>query len=194
MVILRADHIEKNTTLFFFFFRKEVKNLIKMFGLHYLNVVFGAIATRITFCVLISSYILLGYTATAELVFYVLSLFGQIYLQISLYLPVYFLRIIELYASSVRLNRMLREQELQQIDEDTAEKPLVIMKNVSLRLRNKVVLDDISVKITEPGLTLVTGPVGSGKSLLLKVILQEYSCQIEGKMKSFSLNILKLNN
>lgn len=116
----------------------------------------------------------MGYTTNTELIFYVLSLFHQLTMQFGFSLPMNFSRTAQLYASLLRLNNVLQAEELNKTDDKTTEKPSVVMKEVSFRLANKDILEGISMNISNPGLTVVTGSVGSGKSSLLKVILHDY--------------------
>ena len=45
------------------------------------------------------------------------------------------------------------------------------MKNVSVKLGERIVLDDISFEIEKPSLVLVVGPNGAGKTTLIKLLL-----------------------
>lgn len=162
--------------------------LARIYVIHNTNFLITMMTGRVSFCVLIVAYIALGYEADAELIFYILSLFAQLNYQFGMLMPVYFMKIVELFATMERLNKMLQKGELQKIVREPYGKPTVSLQNVSIRLGDKTVLNGVSVNSFEPGLTIVTGPVGSGKSSLLKTILQEYNPISEGKF------INKLNN
>jgi iron complex transport system ATP-binding protein len=46
----------------------------------------------------------------------------------------------------------------------------VELKNISYKIKEKYLIDDISLKIEKNGITLIIGPNGAGKSTLLKLI------------------------
>lgn len=132
------------------------------------------IVSKATFLVFIFLYIWLGYSTNTELIFYVLNLFNQLNRQFGFALPLNFSRIAQLYASLSRINKVLKAEEVNKTLDDNAENPMVALKSVSFRLANKDILKNISMNIPKPGLTVVSGTVGSGKSSLLKIILQDY--------------------
>lgn len=45
------------------------------------------------------------------------------------------------------------------------------LKNITFEADGKTILDDISLKLTEHALTVITGPNGGGKSTLAKLIM-----------------------
>lgn len=154
-----------------------------VFFLNNINTTIGLFVSKISFLVLIIGYILLGYTPDAETIFYLLNLFNQINSQFGLSLPLYFSRSVQLSASLQRLNKVLHADELQKSGQEflREDKPCIILNNVSLTLGKSNILEQIVMKITRPGIHLIIGPVGSGKSSLLKIILQEYHPVSEGK-------------
>lgn len=104
-------------------------------------------------------------------------------MQFGFALPGNFSRAAQLYASIIRLNMVLQAEELKKTDEETTEKPSVLLKDASFSLSKKDILKGISLNVTKNGLTVVTGPVGSGKSSLLKVILQDFHPVSEGEFE-----------
>lgn len=116
-------------------------------------------------------------------------------MQVGITLPMSFSRCAQLYASIQRLNEVLQSEELKRIDEDITETPAVLLKDASFCLGDKYILRGISMNISKPGLTVVTGSVGSGKSSLLKVILKDYpnsegkNCLINALYKTLCVNI-----
>lgn len=147
------------------------------------NNVLGTLISKLTFCILIIIYLWMGYKTDTEMIFYVNQLFSQLNLQFGMSLPSNFSKSAQLYASLLRLNEVLRADELKNtIDEELVEKPTVLLKDVSFRFGEKEILKGITVNINNPGLTVVTGSVGSGKSSLLKVMLQDYQPISEGKL------------
>ncbi len=65
--------------------------------------------------------------------------------------------------------------------------PIVSVKDVSVKLGNRIVLDNISFEVEKPSLILVLGPNGAGKTTLIKLLL--------GMVKPFkgSVEVLGLN-
>lgn len=124
-----------------------------------------------------------GNKPNAETVFYIFNLFNQINSQYGLSLPLYFSRISQLLASFQRLDEVLQANEMNKPQEkyNENEKPCIILEDVSVSLMNNELLKGITVNISSPGLHVITGSVGSGKSSLLKVILREYHPVQEGK-------------
>lgn len=163
------------------YFRKEIKSLVNVYFVNVVNVTLGMFVSKTTFLVLIVFYMWMGYSTNAELIFYVLNLFNQLNFQFGHSLPINFSKTAQLYASLFRLNKVLQAEELHKTDDESTEKPLVLMKDASFGLGNKDILKGVSINITKPGLTVVTGPVGSGKTSLLKIILQDYNPVTDGK-------------
>lgn len=155
---------------------------MKVFFVNVFIMTLGIIVSKITFLILIISYIWMGNEANTELIFYILSLFNQLTMAFGRTLPLNFSRTAQFFASLMRLDKTLRADELEKTSSECVDKPSIMLRGVTLRLNNKTVLDGITVSVSEPGLTVVTGPVGSGKSSLLKVILREY--EAEGEFSS----------
>ncbi len=64
------------------------------------------------------------------------------------------------------------------------EKSLFILKNIKVKIKNRIILDNISINLKKNNITGVIGPSGSGKSTLLKVLsflLTPYSGEITYK-------------
>lgn len=136
----------------------------------------------------------MGYKTDTEMIFYVLQLFNQLSTTIGLTLPANFSRTSQFYAAIIRLDNVLLAKELDKADNDASDKPSVVLRDVSFDLGNREILQNISMTITKPGLTMVTGAVGSGKSSLLKIILQDYQPVKTGKNDLHRLfKMVKLN-
>lgn len=78
-------------------------------------------------------------------------------------------------AALSRLNHILLAEELEKIqDEDDAypvKNPKIEVKNILVKIKEKTAINGITLSF-EPGLTIVTGHLGCGKSSLLKTILR----------------------
>lgn len=147
----------------------------------------GVIFSQVTFIILMLAYVWMGYTTNVELIFYVLQLFNQISSTFGDTLPTTFSRIAQFYACVTRINEILKCDDLHQLEKKSVERSSVLLENLSLELGNKEIFNSISMQITNPGLTIVTGSVGSGKSCLLKIILKEYQSISSGEFGALSI-------
>ncbi|CAH1183388.1 unnamed protein product [Phaedon cochleariae] len=153
----------------------EMKKLVLSYYLSVVMIIMGLLTSRLGFYFLIMSYIWLGYTPEAELIFYVLTLYRDLNHTLGIILPLGLGRAAEVYTSIVRIDKVLNGEELHpeyKRDEASAT-PLVELKDAAVKIRDAIILKGISLSI-KPGVTMVTGTVGSGKSSLLKAILQDY--------------------
>lgn len=164
--------------------KKELAALLKMLFLHFLIVIIGILLSTIIFLVLILSYIWLGNQTNTELIFYVQSLFQEITMAMGIMIPVNMGRTAELVASLRRINKVFQCQDIPKIEKIYKE-ALIDMNNVTVEMKDTKILDDVSLKISKPGLHVITGVVGAGKSSVLKVIiglhnLSEGYCKLGG--------------
>nr|XP_023014084.1 probable multidrug resistance-associated protein lethal(2)03659 [Leptinotarsa decemlineata] len=149
-----------------------------MMWVFYLKVVIvmaGMLFSSIGLYILIMSLSWFGYAPETELIFYILSIFKDLNHVLGIIIPWGLAKAAEVYASIIRINKVLLAEELHQkygSDEPT-DKPLVEVKDVTVHIKDVKILRNVSFG-TRTGLTIVTGAVGSGKSSLLKTILQDY--------------------
>lgn len=149
--------------------------MMRIFYINYVLVAIGIITSKITFLILILTYISLGYTTNTEMLFYVLSLFHQLTHALSIMLPMNMGRIAQFRASFIRLNKVLQSEVLKTIDTGESKGDGSIeAKGAAFGIKDKEIVSEITFRIDKPSLTVVSGVVGSGKSSLLKVILQDY--------------------
>lgn len=118
----------------------------------------------------------LGNVITAEIVYYILSCFTILTHTLGILFPVAITNTAELYASVKRMGNVLKGLEIDPTVQitDNVIKPKIVLDNVTVDLKGKQILHNVNLNL-DMGLTLITGPVGSGKSFLLKTILQDYS-------------------
>lgn len=153
----------------------EISKMLLGFYLKIILIMAGILSSRLGFYILIMSFLWMGYTTSTELVFYILSLFKDLRRTLGIVIPYGMGRAAELYSAVVRINKVIQAEELSPklgTDEPTL-KPLIELKEATVHIKEFEVLKNISFR-TESGLTLITGTVGSGKSSLLKAILQDY--------------------
>lgn len=159
--------------------------------IHIVIICIGILTTNVTFLILILTYIWMGYTTNTELIFYVLSIFHQLTVSFGIHIPLNISNVAQFRAAFIRLNKLLQAGEIQLVEENLSGKPSVRLNDVTVHIRDKEILSSINLKITDPSLTLVTGAVGSGKSSLLKVILQDYPTTKGNRFKHFTIILIQ---
>ncbi|VEN55199.1 unnamed protein product [Callosobruchus maculatus] len=155
--------------------RNEVSKMLLGFYLRLLIVILGILFSKLGFYALIMSYSWLGYQTNAELVFFILAIFKDLRHCLGVGIPYGMGRAAELYSAIIRINRVLQGEELHPNygNDHATDKPLIELKDATVHIKENEILRKISFR-TDSGLTLVTGTVGSGKSSLLKTMLQDY--------------------
>ncbi|XP_074026962.1 probable multidrug resistance-associated protein lethal(2)03659 isoform X2 [Leptinotarsa decemlineata] len=155
--------------------RKEVNKMLRGFYLRTVLVLIGVLTSNLGFYILIIAYIWMGFSSDTTIVFYLLSNFHALRETLGVKIPYNIGKVAELMSAGTRVNRLIKADELHPhyFDYIPAYKPLVEMKEAKVHIGNKEILNIISL-IADKGLTIVTGSVGSGKSSLLKTILQDY--------------------
>ncbi|XP_076270743.1 putative multidrug resistance-associated protein lethal(2)03659 isoform X2 [Rhynchophorus ferrugineus] len=157
--------------------KKEMKTTMRAFYLKIMLILIGIMGSKITFPILLISYVALGYVTNTEMVFYVIGLFKELKHSVGISIPLGLTNCAEFYASLTRVSRVLHIEEhyVSSSDGDmTKGKAKVEFKDVSVSIGKENILKNISISINNPGLYIVTGLVGSGKSSLLKAILRDY--------------------
>lgn len=165
--------------------------MMRAFYIHIVIVCIGVLSSKVTFLVLILSYIWMGYTTNTEMIFYVLSIFHQLTISFGVHIPINISKVAEFRAAFIRLNKLLQTGEIRQAGDNLSGKPSIRLNDVTVHIKDKEILSFVNLKITDPTLTLVTGAVGSGKSSLLKVILQDYPSSKGNRSKYYRIGFIK---
>ncbi|KAH1021181.1 hypothetical protein HUJ04_010728 [Dendroctonus ponderosae] len=160
--------------------RLEMSYLMKSMYLRSANFIAGLVTSKVGFYALIMTYIAVNKTADAEIIFYVMKCFGDVKRSIIMLIPMGLGRGAEIYASTQRINKILMSEELNENDNQDYDKPKVVLSGATVKLKKEVILRNVSLKL-QPGLTIVTGPLGCGKSSLLKLFLKDFPVH-EGKV------------
>lgn len=121
------------------------------------------------------SYLWFGNTLNAKKIFYLMSVFRDLRHCLGTLIPYGMGRAAEFYTSVVRIQQVLNglELKLENRSNEPTSKPVLELKEAVVHIRELLILKKISFKV-DSKLTLVTGTVGSGKSSLLKTMLQDY--------------------
>ncbi|RZC39082.1 multidrug resistance-associated protein 4-like, partial [Asbolus verrucosus] len=138
--------------------RNEVHTTYKMFFIKSIILVIGSLNSYIGLYILLMTYIKLGNGITAEIVYFTHGL--------AIIFPIAICQTAELKSAVKRIGSILKAIELPPKGNkaNTTIFPKVELKNATVVIKNKKILQDITLKV-EKGLTLVRGPVGCGKSL-----------------------------
>ncbi|XP_030745870.1 probable multidrug resistance-associated protein lethal(2)03659 [Sitophilus oryzae] len=162
--------------------RLEMTFLMRSLYLRTANFIVGMLMSKVGFYALIMTYIYVNKTANAGVIFYAMKVFGDIRQSIAILIPFGLGRGAELFAATQRINKVLGAEELDEHEHHTMGKPRVKLSNVDVNIKENPILKNISVEL-KPGLTIVTGPLGCGKSSLLKLFLKDYPIS-DGKILS----------
>lgn len=138
-----------------------------------ISIVIGSISSRIGFYLVILAYIWSGQKTTTELIFYVLTLFQTLRHTLGVVIPYGLSQGGEMYAAIYRIGRFLTTEELPTTKQQTPSSPNIQIVDIKMQIHGQVILKNVSLTVTR-GLTVVTGHVGSGKSALIKAILNDY--------------------
>lgn len=165
----------------FHFSRKEINSLLKVFMINTFIDIVGVAVSKVSFFLLILIYMSMGFDPSTETIYYIMQIFGQLASSIGTVLPSNLSKTAQVYASVIRLNEMLQAEEMDKFESTHEQNPIIFMKNLSFDIGDKKILSEVSMRIENSGLIVVTGPVGCGKSSLLKIILRDYQPILKGE-------------
>ncbi|KAH1004933.1 ATP-binding cassette sub-family C member 4 [Dendroctonus ponderosae] len=136
----------------------------------------GGLTMKVAFFLLIMTYTLIGQSVTAETVYFTQQCFFVLRSCITTSIPMGINNLAELCAAMRRFRQYLNTPEFRarNIKDLPSNNPRVFLNKVSVKIQEKKVLRSVSLDV-ESGLLIVTGNIGSGKSSLLKTILNEYA-------------------
>ncbi|XP_057668383.1 ATP-binding cassette sub-family C member 4-like isoform X2 [Diorhabda carinulata] len=157
--------------------KKEMTAILKLFLSKTSVLLMGSLTTKIAYYLLLITYLYLGKTFSAEMIYYVTTLFLRIRHALNTSIPVGVTVVADTFAALTRIKDfILSEETTQKIEINHLEnKPQVYFENVTVNVGNKEILKNICLNM-ESGLVIITGPTGSGKTSLLKCILDENEC------------------
>lgn len=152
-----------------------MNKMLFVFYLRVCIVVLGVTFSKIGLYALVMAYVWSGGVVNPKTIFYILSMFRELRQVVGVYIPFGMGRAAEFYSAMTRINKVVNGEELQPktgSDEPTS-KPVLEIKDAVVHIKELEILKNVSLRI-DSGLTLVTGTVGSGKTSLLKALLQDY--------------------
>lgn len=158
--------------------RKEVYQIRLLGYLEALVYTLGTFSTKTAFFICIMSYSAFGYHVSPEKAFVVTGSFSTVTSLISIQFPIGLYSFAELKAAIIRISDFLRLEESESNRFAKSSDPKISIDSVST-VSN--VLRDVTLQVA-PGLTAVTGSVGSGKTSLLKLILGDLE-KIKGEVR-----------
>jgi ATP-binding cassette subfamily C (CFTR/MRP) protein 4 len=155
--------------------KKEVNTTYKIFFIRFLIITIGSVNSHVAFYLMFMTYIWLGNTITAETVYFILGTFQALTYGLTILFPIGVYQTAELRSAIKRIGQVVKaiEIEAEEPTQHISILPKIHLKNVTVSIRNNKILQNVELNI-DRGLTLITGPVGSGKTFLLKTILQDY--------------------
>lgn len=166
--------------------KKEIQKLRSLTLLKFTVNLLGQLCNKLSFLLILIVYIWFGNPLTSDIVYYVITCFIRIRRAIAFIIPVFSTTTAELFASLNRLSNILNADEIAPSDKD--DKAIIIPKidfiSVDISVGKISLLHDVNMKL-KPGLNVLIGLVGCGKSALIKAVLGEYNvnggkCNIEG--------------
>lgn len=158
-----------------FVFRAEIKKLRSIIYIRNFIFCLGDISWRLSFYLLVLTYVYLGYDITAEKIFVVITCYTTLRFYLSFGIPLGVSNLAEASASANRIVKLLKQPSLDYVNVsgEKEKTPTVKLTNVVAALSpSKTIFDKINLDI-DRGIVALTGPLGSGKSSLLKVILHD---------------------
>ncbi|KAJ3659619.1 hypothetical protein Zmor_011298 [Zophobas morio] len=174
------NHVENKISLAR---KKEMNAQFKIFILLFLSVATGIIVNNVTFYFVVMTNIWTGRTLTAEVMYFISGTFITLAFTTTIAFPHVTFNLSQVIIAIKRMQTLAHTLETR--SEKTCrtlktEKTKVEFLNVTIIIDNKTVFDNVSLHVNS-GLTLITGPTGSGKSVFLLTVLKEFEIS-DGKL------------
>lgn len=154
--------------------------LIHVFFVKFIVVGIGMLSSKLNFLALIVFYIYLGNTPDTETLFYILTIYQQLSNSLSVNIPINLSIAAQIHASIHRINNVLqakedyKEENFRFQQKESLSEPFIHLMNVTVTIKEEIILKNICLNIGKENLIVITGPVGSGKSSILKLILKDH--------------------
>ncbi|KAL3282222.1 hypothetical protein HHI36_005416 [Cryptolaemus montrouzieri] len=155
--------------------KKEIGNIQKLLILKQAAIFVGEMLGRLGYNMILVVYLLLGNTLTPEVVYYVATSYQKLRFILTYLITLSLTEIAELLACFNRIEHLFNAEEYQPSRQykQSFMMTRVLMRNACVKIREEEILSDVNMNL-ESGLNVIMGPVGSGKSILVKALLHEY--------------------
>ncbi|KAF7275910.1 hypothetical protein GWI33_011150, partial [Rhynchophorus ferrugineus] len=149
--------------------RKELTAITKLFLIKIILLLFGALTSKVAFYLLFVTQLWIGNIIAAGDIYFILSAFQKLRQAFTVIIPRGISQMSEVRASSKRINDLLLADEVVTTKSSNTENkhPMIHVENIIL---NKQILRE-KIEILEPGITLLCGSNGCGKTTLLNIIM-----------------------
>ncbi|XP_063923468.1 ATP-binding cassette sub-family C member 4-like [Zophobas morio] len=174
------NHVENKISLAR---KKEMNAQFKIFILLFLSVATGIIVNNVTFYFVVMTNIWTGRTLTAEVMYFISGTFITLAFTTTIAFPHVTFNLSQVIIAIKRMQTLahtLETRSEKRCRTLKTEKTKVEFLNVKVIIDNKTVFDNVSLHVNS-GLTLITGPTGSGKSVFLLTVLKEFEIS-DGKL------------
>jgi ATP-binding cassette subfamily C (CFTR/MRP) protein 4 len=135
----------------------------------------------VTWYLLIVISIYLGDHIKPEILFLIMDSLNNLMLTLNVQFPKGIHEFVKLKAVFRRISKFLQTKEKVVCKNQGEDCNEAILSNLTVYVNDHKIFNNINFKL-QKGLTILTGPMGSGKTLLLKVLMREYQF-IEGDLK-----------
>jgi ATP-binding cassette subfamily C (CFTR/MRP) protein 4 len=157
------------------YFREEVCYTYKIFLLLFTKYTLSDIFLNATWYLFIICSIYAGDQINAGTLFLVMDTLNVMSIHLKMSIPRGIYEIGNLIAALIRIGSFLDSMEelCHRETDKTISAPEIKLSHVNIYGENQKIIDNLDL-ILGKGLSVITGPVGSGKTLLLKVIMKEH--------------------
>ncbi|KAF2881310.1 hypothetical protein ILUMI_24866 [Ignelater luminosus] len=156
--------------------QKELCNLRILFYIKAFGISIGQLSSRLAFYICVMAYVALGNHITAEKAFVVTGCFAALRSVLTVFMPLGISQMAELKAALERITDFLQLEEVPEsptVNYIEEKQPKIHIENAIVKSDKGIdILENITLEI-KPGLTILTGPVGAGKSTLFKLMLSD---------------------
>ncbi|XP_044751191.1 ATP-binding cassette sub-family C member 4-like [Coccinella septempunctata] len=163
--------------------KQEIRKIRTLTVLKFLAMFLGNLCYKLSYLFIIIVYLWTGHNLSAEMVYFTATCYQRLRRAIAFIIPICCGSIAEFIACLKRIETILVAEEIDPNEQNTPESvimPKVDFVSVDVGVNKTPILKDVSMKL-KPGLNVLIGPVGCGKSTLIKAILKEYIL-LSGKM------------
>lgn len=153
----------------------------RIFCLEAFVLALGFLSSKISFYVCVMSYLYFGNSITAEKAFVVLGCYQILRSTLTINIPMGVIFLAEFSSAKKRLIKVLLAKEVsrekdgkESIEDHAVVAPKIVVNKLTVTDQETKVLHGLCFEIS-PGLTTITGHVGSGKTALLRLFLNDLS-------------------